>query len=63
MTGKEHTPGQTDPAAPLTILVVASDPKLLKLLDMALSLEFGCPVLTVQSAWSALEAAKRVIVR
>ncbi len=58
MTGKEYTPGQGDPAAPPTILVVANDPKLLKLLGMALSLEFGCPVLTAQSARSAEEAAK-----
>jgi DNA-binding response OmpR family regulator len=59
MTGNEHAPEPTKQATPLTMLVVASDPKLLKLLHMALWLEFGCSVLTVQSARGAEEVAKR----
>ena len=47
MTGTEQVPGRADRAVSLTILVVANDPKLLKLLDMALPLAFGCQVLTV----------------
>ena len=57
MTGNEYTSDAAAQAVPLTMLVVASDPKLLKLLHMALSLEFGCSVLTAQSARSAQELA------
>jgi response regulator RpfG family c-di-GMP phosphodiesterase len=60
MAGKEHTPARAERSAPLTILVVASDLKLLKLLDMALSLEFACTVLTVESARRAEETAIRI---
>ena len=60
MTGKEHTPEQADRTAPPTILVVASDLKLLKLLDMALSLEFACSVLTLDSGRSAETAVQRI---
>lgn len=59
MTGNQHTLEATKRTTPLTMLVVASDPKLLKLLHMALTLEFGCEVLTVKSARSAQEGAKR----
>jgi response regulator RpfG family c-di-GMP phosphodiesterase len=59
MTGNQHTPEPAEQAIPPTMLVVASDPKLLKLLHMALSLEFGCSVRTVKSARSAQEAAQR----
>ncbi len=59
MTGNKHTHEATQLTTPLTMLVVASDPKLLKLLRMALTLEFGCEILTVKSARSAQEIVKR----
>lgn len=59
MTGNQHTLETARRTTSLTILVVASDPKLLKLLHMALTLEFGCDVLAVKSAGSAQEAVKR----
>ena len=60
MTEKEHTPGLTEQAAGPTILVVASDPKLRKLLGMALSLELSCPVHMVDNARKADEVATRL---
>ena len=60
MMGNGRTPGQTDGADPLTILVVASDVTLLKLMEMALKLEFACEVLAFTAAKSALETAKSV---
>jgi DNA-binding response OmpR family regulator len=57
MTGRQHTPEPFGQAAPLSVLVVTSDPKLPKLLRMALSLEFGCSVLAARSARSAQELA------
>lgn len=60
MAGEEHAPEQADRIAPPTILVVASDLKLLKLLDMALALEFGCSVLTLDSGRSAETAVQRL---
>jgi response regulator RpfG family c-di-GMP phosphodiesterase len=60
MAGKEHTPAQADRTAPPTILVVASDLKLLKLLDMGLSLEFACTVFTLDSGRSAETAVQRI---
>jgi CheY-like chemotaxis protein len=47
-------------AAHPTILVVANDPKFLKVLDMALKLEFECVVLSVKGGRSAVEMAERV---
>ncbi len=43
-----------------TILVVAHDPKFLKVLDMSLKLEFECVVLSVTGGRSAVETAERV---
>lgn len=47
-------------AAHPTILVVAHDPKFLKVLDMSLKLEFECVVLSVTGGKRAVETAKRV---
>lgn len=47
-------------AAHPTILVVAHDPKFLKVLDMSLKLEFKCVVLSVTAGKSAVEMAERV---
>jgi CheY-like chemotaxis protein len=47
-------------AAHPTILVVAHDPKFLKVLDMSLKLEFECVVLSVTGGKSAVEMAERV---
>jgi PleD family two-component response regulator len=47
-------------AAHPTILVVAHDPKFLKVLDMSLRLEFECVVLSVTGGRSAVEIAERV---
>ena len=43
-----------------TILVVANDPKFLKVLDMSLKLEFECVVLPVTGGRSAVETAERI---
>jgi CheY-like chemotaxis protein len=43
-----------------TILVVANDPKFLKVLDMSLKLEFECVVLSVTGGRSAVETAERI---
>jgi response regulator RpfG family c-di-GMP phosphodiesterase len=61
MAETEQAPGSTGGAALPTILVVASDVKLLKLLDMALSLEMGCAVLTLDNSSSAVTAAQRIV--
>jgi DNA-binding NtrC family response regulator len=42
------------------ILVVSNDPKMLKLLEMALSTEFECEVLTINSERNAAETAQRI---
>ena len=60
MPDNEHRSICTDQRALPTILVVASDLKMLKLLEMALSTEFECEVLSISSARSAAETAKRV---
>ena len=60
MAGKEHTFEQAERTAPLTVLVVASDLKLLKLLDMALSLEFAGTILTLDSGKSAATTMQRI---
>jgi CheY-like chemotaxis protein len=60
MAGYEIMPMRTVQAAFPTILVVANDPKFLKLLDMALKLEIECEVLSVTRGRSAVETAERV---
>ncbi len=60
MPANEHMPMRTDQRAFPTILVVASDRKMLKLLEMALSTEFECELLSISSGRSAAERAKRV---
>jgi response regulator RpfG family c-di-GMP phosphodiesterase len=60
MAGNAQAPGPTDRAAHPTIMVVASDLKVLKLLDMALSLEMACRVLTLERGSSAETAAQRI---
>jgi DNA-binding NtrC family response regulator len=61
MMSNDCTPGHTDGADHLTILLVASDVTLLKLMEMALKLEFACTILAFTAAKSALEAAKTVM--
>ncbi len=60
MAGNEHSSRQTEQASIPTVMVVANDLKLLKLLDMALKLELSCEVLAFASGKSAQESAKRV---
>ena len=60
MTGNKQTPGHTNRVVIPTIMVVTNDLKLLKLLDMALSLELTCEVLTLDSGRSAETTAKQV---
>ncbi|MGZ3609762.1 MAG: response regulator [Ktedonobacteraceae bacterium] len=60
MAGYECMPMRTVQAAFPTILVVAHDPKFLKVLDMALKLEFECAVLSVTGGRSAVGTAERV---
>ena len=60
MMGNGRTPGQIDGADPLTILLVVPDVTLLKLMEMALKLEFACEILAFTAAKSALETAKSV---
>ncbi len=60
MAGNELMPIRTVQVAFLTILVVASDPKFLKFLEMALQLEFECEVLSITRGRSAVEMAERV---
>jgi PleD family two-component response regulator len=60
MAGDEIMPPRTDQAAIPTILVVAHDPMLLKLLEKALKLELACQVLAMTRGSSAVEIAKSV---
>jgi response regulator RpfG family c-di-GMP phosphodiesterase len=60
MAGNEPIAGHTDPGALPLIMVVANDLTLLKLVNMALSLELACDVLTFASGKSAEETAKRM---
>ena len=53
-------PVRTDQRTVPTILVVASDGKMLKLLNMALSIEFTCNVFSLTSGRGAAETAKHV---
>lgn len=60
MTKKDQLKGTNTAASEARILGVSSDPKLRKWLSMALSLELGCPILMVDGASSAEEAATRL---
>ena len=60
MVWKENKTEQTDREALPTMLVVASDPKVLKLLTMALSLELACEVFTIDNPRKAEESARRL---
>jgi CheY-like chemotaxis protein len=60
MTESELILQEIHQAAHPKILVVANDPKFLKVLDMSLKLEFECVVLSVTGGRSAVEMAERV---
>jgi response regulator RpfG family c-di-GMP phosphodiesterase len=60
MAGNEPIAGHTDRGDLPKIMVVANDLTLLKLVNMALSLEVACDVLTFASGKSAEETAKSV---
>ena len=60
MTESELKLQEIHQAAHPTILVVAHDPKFLKVLDMSLKLEFECVVLSVTGGRSAVEMSERV---
>ncbi len=60
MTKSEVILHEIHQAAHPTILVVANDPKFLKVLDMSLKLEFECVILSVTGGRSAVEMAERV---
>jgi response regulator RpfG family c-di-GMP phosphodiesterase len=60
MAGNDTTPSYPEQSMRLTIMVVANDLTLLKLLDMALTLELACDVLPFASGRSAQETAKGI---
>ena len=60
MSGYEHLSGKREGEDVPTILVIAPQVTLLKLLEMMLKLEFTCEVLAFVSARVALETAKTV---
>ena len=60
MTKSEVILQEIHQAANPTILVVAHDPKFLKVLDMSLKLEFECVVLSVTGGRSAVEMSECV---
>ena len=60
MAVSDLTPEHPERAVHPTIMVVANDLTLLKLLDMALILELSCDVLPFASGRSAHETAKRI---
>lgn len=60
MAENEFMPPRVDKSANATILVVASDPKFLKVLEMALKLEFECEVLSLTRAKRAVEMSEHV---
>jgi response regulator RpfG family c-di-GMP phosphodiesterase len=60
MAENEHLPGKREREDVPTILVIAPQVTLLKLLAMSLQLEFVCEVLAFVSARGALETAKTV---
>ncbi len=59
MSENERIPLRTDQGTAPTILVVAHDLKFLKLLKLALEIEFECIVLSITSGRSAVETAER----
>lgn len=61
MTAKERIPGETENASHPTILVVADDASVLKMLKMALEVECECKVLALSSGKGVLEATKRIM--
>ncbi len=60
MAGYEHLSGKREGEDVPTILVIAPQVTLLKLLEMMLKLEFACEVLAFVSTRVALETAKTV---
>lgn len=60
MVEHELKPLKADTFSNATILVVASDPKFLKVLDMALKLEFECEVFALAGAKRAVEKSEYV---
>ena len=56
----EFTPPRLDKTANSTILVVASDPKFLKFLEMSLKLEFEYGILSLTRGKRALELSRDV---
>ena len=60
MTESEVILHEIHQAAHPTMLVVAHDPKFLKVLDTSLKLEFECDVLSVTGGRRAVEMAERV---
>ena len=59
MAGNEQVLGEPPRAPRPTIMVVATDLTILKLLGMALKIEYECEVLTFMSERSLLETAKQ----
>ncbi|MGZ3644297.1 MAG: hypothetical protein ACXVCM_10630 [Ktedonobacteraceae bacterium] len=60
MTESELMPLEIYQAVHPTFLVVATEPKFLKFLDMSLKLEFACEVLSVTSGRDAVEMAEQI---
>jgi PleD family two-component response regulator len=60
MPDNEHMPMRPGQQAFPTILVVASDLKMLKLLEMALKTELACEVFSITRGRSAIETARHV---
>jgi PleD family two-component response regulator len=60
MTEKESVPGKPEDASLPMILLVATDASVLKMLQMALKIEYLCKVLPFSNGRSALEAVKSV---
>ena len=56
----ESVPQRVDKTASSTILVVASDPKFLKFLDMSLKLEFEHEILSLTKGKRAVELSQHV---
>lgn len=60
MADQEDRPAKREKAASPTILLVATDPSVLKMLSMALQVEDGYEILTFSKSMSALQAARRI---
>jgi response regulator RpfG family c-di-GMP phosphodiesterase len=60
MVERACAPGKTDGASTRTVLLVAVDVSVLKMLEMALKVEYECEVLPFRNGSSALEAIKGV---